>query len=71
MNMLDYGLVTLLYEDRLREAERKRRFLYLTLDMDNRAPLEGAKGLMQQIRLWLSARAQRRTAKDVRRPRAV
>lgn len=71
MDMLDYGLATLLYEDRLREAERNRRFKHLTLDMDRQMPSESMGGLVQRVRQWLASHSARRTSNDMRRPRAV
>lgn len=67
----DYGTVQLLYEDRLREAERNRRFLYLTMDMNSAASSESRYGWLRQIRHWLAARGQHTATGDVRRPRAV
>ncbi|MFN8560353.1 MAG: hypothetical protein U0703_01665 [Anaerolineae bacterium] len=71
MNTMDPTTVRLLYEDRLREAERKRRFIYLTLEMPGQFPVDEAKGFVHQIRQWLRARVERRQASDMRRPRVV
>ncbi len=71
MYTADYGTVQLLYEDRLREAERKRRLLYLTMDMNSPASSESGHGWLRQIRQWLASRGQHQATGDVRRPRAI
>lgn len=70
MNTMDPTTVRLLYEDRLREAERKRRFIYLTLELPGQFPVDEAKGFVHRVRQWLR-RAERRQASDMRRPRVV
>ena len=71
MDLLDVELVQLIYIERLREAERNRRYMHLGFDPVGEAPVIGANGLLDQIRQWLQARNQRRAARDVRRPHAA
>jgi hypothetical protein len=71
MDLLDAELAQLVYVERLREAERKRRLLYLSRETAEQARVAQAPGLVQQIRDWLRARTERREAADVRRTHAI
>jgi hypothetical protein len=71
MDLLDIEVAQLAYEDRLRNAEQRRRPLVLGYDVAGQAPIEGANGLWDVIRQWLRTRTQQRPVRDAHRPRAI
>lgn len=53
MFMPDYGTVQLLYQDRLRDIERKRRRLVLVFDRNETPADVTGDGRMQRLMRWL------------------
>lgn len=69
MYVSDYT-VQLLHQDRLREAERQRKF-HLVRDASEQAPVVIETGLVQQVKQWFQSRSHRQEVRDVRRATAV
>lgn len=69
MYVSDYT-VQLMHQDRLREAERARRYNVLR-DATEQTPVIVEVGLVHQIKQWFNSRNRRQEARDVRRATAV
>ena len=69
MYVSDY-MVQVMHQDRLREAERARRFNVLH-DATEQAPVIVEAGLVHQIKQWFNSRNRRQETRDVRRATAV
>ena len=69
MYVSDYT-VQLMHQDRLREAERARRYNVLR-DATEQTPVIVEAGLVHQIKQWFNSRNRRQEARDVRRATAV
>ncbi|MCC6801628.1 MAG: hypothetical protein IT319_01990 [Anaerolineae bacterium] len=69
MYISDYS-AQLMHQDRLREAERARRFDVLR-DATEQAPIVVETGLLYQLKQWFNSRNRRQEVRDVRRATAV